>query len=221
MTPDSPTRATPGKFIVIDGPDVCGKGTQCSRLAAYLMSYPADKHKQFDVWHTREPWHSQQGKRIRVLLETAAAPTAELGKELTTLYIQDRIEHLRVILPMLDKGTHVLSDRYMYSTIAYQGAQGIPMDDLLLPQAMFRVPDLAIILLTSTEESIKRKAAARDRPYDEVFEKSHGFMEKVHANYARMAEMLPSHKLIYVDGNQERDAVYNDIKSRVDAVLGH
>jgi dTMP kinase len=216
---DKSDKTSRGKFIVIDGPDFCGKGTQCSRLVAYLMSHPGDRHKQYDVWHTREPWHSEQGKRIRELLETANAPTLELGKELTRLYIEDRRQHLLRIMPLLQSGTHVVCDRYMYSTIAYQGAQGVPVHDTIPPQQDFLVPDLSIIIELPVAESLRRKAAARDRPYDEVFEKSAAFATLVHTNYAQMADWLPWHNIAFLNGDQSKDDVALAIQKQVDELL--
>jgi dTMP kinase len=212
----------PGKFIVVDGPDFCGKGTQCELLEKYLKKHPRDKHKQFDVWDTREPWHSKYGKRIRVMLETEKDPRGK-AREFTDLYIKDRAVHVPVIRYLIKKGSHVLGDRYYYATGAYQGAQGVSMKDIFEPQRKFPVPDLAIILLTSVEESTRRKAADRQRPYDEVFEKSHEFMAKVYANYKNMVAILEEqgirHNLVYVDGERSIDAVFQDMKSLVDKLL--
>jgi len=218
-TYDKSDKTPRGKFIVLDGPDFCGKGTQMQRLVSRIMDHPLDRdRKQANVYWTREPWHSVHGRTIREILKTAKNPKS-MAQELTDLYIADRREHLQTIMPLLLKGTHVVSDRYTYSTIAYQHAQGIALEVLLGRQEFFLTPDLAVILTISVQESVFRKAAERQRPYAEVFETSAKFMRAVHKNYAKLGEMMPGHPIVYVDGGKDRDTVANTIAQHVDKAL--
>lgn len=208
-----------GKFIVIDGPDYCGKGTQCRLLVPYLMDHPSDKTaKRITVLATREPSNSDYGMHIRDMLAAEADPKENAAK-FANLFIEDRKMHLQnQVLPALENGAVVVSDRYMYSTIAYQAAQGIDPQTLIQRQTLFCVPDLSIII-PSLETIIKRKAAAKERSYEEVFEKQHAFMAAVRDNYVLMKDWLPGHNLIYVDGNRSIENVFGDIKHFVDKVV--
>ena len=216
--PKVPARV--GKFIVIDGPDYCGKGTQTRRLVSYLLDHPLDRAaKGISVLATREPTGSQYGRRIRELFATLNDPKSR-GEEIAQLFLQDRRLHLeKMVIPNLEQNVHVICDRYMYSTIAYQQAQGVDLHYLIDQQKTFLVPDVAIIILPSVAEIVKRKAAERNRPYDEVFEKSHAFIEQVRENYTKMKEWLPQHNIIMIDGDRTPEAIFEDIKKLVDKVV--
>jgi dTMP kinase len=208
-----------GKFIVIEGPDYCGKGTQSRLLVNYLLDHPKDRgQKSFSVVATREPTGSPFGRRIRELFASLKDPKSE-AETITQLFFQDRRWHIdNMILPGL-KHAHVVCDRFMYSTIAYQQAQGIDLRYLLEEQRSFIIPHLTILILPSVEQMIKRKAAERDRPYEEVFEKSHDFMAEVRGNYARMKEWLPDHNIVVLDGDRTPQEIFEDVKREVDKVL--
>ncbi|MEK6822783.1 MAG: dTMP kinase, partial [Nanoarchaeota archaeon] len=214
-----PTTLT-GKFITIDGPDYCGKGTQTRLLVSHLLDNEHDKkHKLTTVLATREPFNSPFGLQLRRLLATTTDPAAK-ANEFADLFIADRRVHLdNLILPSLNQGAIVVCDRYMYSTIAYQHAQGIPVRDLLTKQATFWIPDVSIIILPSVENIIKRKSAERNRPYEEVFEKSSEFTKNVRSNYTRMREWLPDHNIVMVDGDRTPQEIFNDIRTIVDKVV--
>ena len=111
-----------GKFIVLEGPDRCGKSTQAKLLYNYLIA------KGFDVVLTREPGGTPTAEKIRqIVLEPQldVRPMAEL-----LLYEASRAQHTQEkILPALQEGKMVICERYTMSTCAYQGyARGIDLD---------------------------------------------------------------------------------------------
>lgn len=106
----------PGKFIVFEGVDGSGKSTQIRLLADWLESENIEVVKTFEPGHIRE----FQVRDILLNSEKSLDPIAELF-----LFLADRAQHVTsVIIPALEQGKYVLCDRYIYSTIAYQGSKG-------------------------------------------------------------------------------------------------
>ena len=113
-----------GMFVVFEGIDGSGKGTQIIQLVEYIKKL--DKYQ--DVIITHEPWKS---KRIKNRLEEEKDAFSS-GLEIANLFVNDRVEHVKkLIVPNVRRGIFVLSDRYALSTIAYQSAQGVPVKVLL------------------------------------------------------------------------------------------
>jgi dTMP kinase len=149
-----------GKFIVIDGPDGAGKTTQLKMLADHL------RRCGVDLVQTRDPGGTAIGDKIRqVLLDRAndeMAVTCEV-----MLYMASRAQlAAEVIAPALRAGRCVLCDRYVSSTVAYQGAGGADVEAIL---AAGRIavgavwPDLTIILDIEAEAGLARLKNAPDR----------------------------------------------------------
>lgn len=183
-----------GKFIVFEGPDFAGKGEQTVRTFHYL--YYRSKSNEFVI--TREPtMNTPEGKEIRQLLKSLKNPY-DAAERLFYLYVEDRKKHLAsTILPNLSNGLTVLSDRYKYSTVAYQGAQGIPIDRIVDAHKDLLVPDLTIILTLPIGEWEKRLAQSKD--HDEVFDEPRKeFTAKLLENYSRMNEFFPKENITTV-----------------------
>ncbi len=147
-----------GKFIVLDGPDGCGKTTQVALLARMLTRQGAD------VLTVRDPGGTAVGESIRrLLLEPEHGPIAPVCE--TMLFMASRAQLVAErIGPALRAGRVVLGDRYVSATVAYQGALGVD------PQAILRVaevavqgvwPDLTIILDLPAEVGLRRVGARR------------------------------------------------------------
>lgn len=137
-----------GLLIAFEGIDGTGKSTQISLLAEYLRSQGKD------VIVTREPTDSDYGRRIRelYLCREQCSPEEELD-----LFIQDRKLHVtKLIKPALNAGRIVLTDRYYYSTAAYQGANGLDAADILQRNRFAPRPDLVILLTMPPELSAER-----------------------------------------------------------------
>ncbi|MEW6775331.1 MAG: dTMP kinase, partial [Bdellovibrionota bacterium] len=144
-----------GKFIVLEGIDGSGKSTQARRLAGNL------KAKGFSVVLTREPADSPAGERLRKLAREGRKGVSK--EEETRLFQEDRAWHCRnVIEPGLARGDTVVSDRYWYSTVAYQGALGAdPLAIAKESREKFPAPDFVVYLRVTPKEALRRILASR------------------------------------------------------------
>lgn len=137
-----------GTLIAFEGIDGTGKSTQIKLLADWLWAQGED------VLETREPTGSVYGRRIRELYLSRAGVTPEEELE---LFLQDRQLHVKeLIRPALKAGRIVLTDRYYYSTAAYQGANGLDPQDILARNRFAPRPDLVILLTMPPELSAER-----------------------------------------------------------------
>jgi dTMP kinase len=150
-----------GRFITLEGGEGAGKSTQARRLAAVLAE------AGLPVLRTREPGGAPGAERLRAVLlggETEWSPLAEV-----LLHFAARAEHVaRTIRPALDAGIWVVCDRFVDSTMVYQGAgQGADRAAIAALGAMIGLrPDLTLVLDVSVETSLARLAgrgAAADR----------------------------------------------------------
>jgi dTMP kinase len=156
-----PPAAPAGFFVAFEGGEGAGKSTQLRLLAAALA-----ERGYADVVVTHEPGATASGSVLRTLLldpDTVLSPRAE-----ALIYAADRAEHVhRVLRPALTQGSVVLSDRYVDSSLAYQGAgRAIDLDALRRVQRMATDglrPDLTVLLDLSPEVGLERVGAVRDR----------------------------------------------------------
>ncbi|MEM4589914.1 MAG: dTMP kinase [Candidatus Micrarchaeia archaeon] len=201
-----------GKFIVIEGIDGCGKSTQVNNIAKYLFS----KDKSNHILITREPTMlSSYGKKVRDLLKKQKN-TQKNAAVFTRLYVNDRKFHIKkIVIPAIKEGCIVISDRYKYSTFAYQLSQGDKLDNLIKLHKGLVVPDLVIILDISEEESIKRISDQKDK---ELFEKKE-FLRKVRENYLKMKELFSNENIVIIDGERNKDEVFESIKKEIDKLF--
>ncbi len=208
-----------GKFIVIDGIDFCGKGTQIDRLVTYLKNHPKDENFKFiSVVSTREPSNSHHSLEIRKTLQSSLDPY-EKAQKLTELFVNDRKAHLtNLIEPNIKAGAFVISDRYMYSTLAYQQTQGILLKNLLEMHSNMRIPDLVFLINISGKESLIRKAVKKDKRPDEMFDKI-DFQEKLSQSYLALKELLPNHPIHIIDGTQSIETIAKEIQSKVNDLI--
>lgn len=126
-----------GILIVFEGTDGTGKSTQLSLLADYL------RNCNYPVVTTREPTEGPFGQKIRSLYLNRGTCTP---REELELFLADRKEHVdQLISPALANGKIVLCDRYYLSTIAYQGAIGFDIDELITLNSFAPAPDAALL----------------------------------------------------------------------------
>lgn len=177
------------------------------------------RSKSYRILTTREPTNGRYGKKIRDILGKEKEPLKS-GELLLDLYLKDRKEHLKnTISPFLAKASKserniVLCDRYYYSTIAFQHAQGIGMDRLLKLNKGFRKPDIAFILDCPAEVSLAR---ITPRGAKEKFEQVR-FMEKVRRNFIELKELLPDNIKI-IDATGSIEEVFQAIKKELDKLI--
>jgi dTMP kinase len=151
--------ATSGVFVVLEGGDGCGKSTQVQLLVSRLRDLGRE------VVATREPGATEAGAAIRSLVLGGGDldPRAE-----ALLIAADRAEHVaEVIRPALERGAVVVSDRYIPSSLAYQGvARGLGVDEIARLSAWATgelTPDLVVILDVPADEAAARRAGPEDR----------------------------------------------------------
>ena len=146
-----------GVLLALEGIDGCGKSTQAELLAAAL------RERGLEVVLTCEPTDSPLGQQIR---EYFQGPDRYLSpKEELNLFMADRREHVaEVIEPALAEGKIVITDRYYYSSVAYQGALGLDPDRILAQNEVMAVrPDLAVILTLPVAQALARLSATPQR----------------------------------------------------------
>lgn len=215
MAAEKPKKPGKGKFIVVEGIDGSGKGTIIAMLRSYLLNRGI---KAGDILVTAEPTEGIYGKKIRKILRAGRNPR-ERAAELLSLYLRDRREHVsRVILPSLARGMVVLCDRYKYSTIAYQSAQGLPKKELIRKQEGFPKPDLAIILDLPVRKGLMRVAADAGRQGRDVFEQQ-AFLGKVRQAFLSLKKELPRENIAVVDASGTREEVFAGVLKEAGKVL--
>lgn len=193
-----------GKFIVFEGIDACGKGTQIKLFHNYL--YDSSKFNHLVL--TREPYNS---KEIRKLLAEDQSAYSNPEK-CADLYINDRAEHVvKIIEPNLKAGMIVLSDRYKYSTLAYQQAQGLDLDNLIAKHKGMPVPDLVFLIDVPVEIAAERMAKQKDGR-EAKFESDLDFQRKLRDNYLALKAKFIMEPYHIINGAQPVEKVHEEIK---------
>ena len=187
-----------GVFIVIEGLDGSGKTTQAILLANKL----SENHQ---VLSTAEPSHGKIGAFIRqdCLYEQTRLPTEAEA----LLFAADRIEHMQnELAPALSEGKIVICDRYIYSSLAYQGGAGLSLDWIKTINARALEPDFALYIDVSPERVLER--LRRKRSVMETLETQ----QKVRRIYLKYVD---KGELMLIDGDKSKDAVAQDLYSKV------
>ncbi|MEU3278699.1 dTMP kinase [Streptomyces antibioticus] len=211
---DDPVQAPAptGFFIALEGGDGAGKSTQAEALAEWIRA------KGHEVVLTREPGATPVGKRLRsILLDVSSAGLSHRAEAL--LYAADRAEHVdTVVRPALERGAVVITDRYIDSSVAYQGAGRD-----LSPTEIARisrwatdglVPHLTVLLDVSPETARERFTEAPDRLESEPAE----FHTRVRSGFLTLAAADPGRYLV-VDAGQQPETVTTVVRARLDRML--
>jgi dTMP kinase len=198
-----------GRFIVVDGPDGAGKSTQVRLLAEHLRG------QGLPVLTVRDPGGTAIGDRIREILLDNAHGEMAVECELM-LYMASRAQLVaQTIAPALRAGQCVLSDRYVSSTIAYQGAGGA---DVRAIRAVAHAavgdtwPDLTVILDLPSEVGLTRLKGTPDR----MEAKAADFHRKVREMFLRQAQDDPA-RCAVVDAAGTVEQVQQRLRDTVDA----
>ncbi len=210
-----------GKFLTFEGPEGSGKSTQSGSIVTFL------KAQGLEVLHTREPGGTSVGEAIRNLLQHDVAgdsmdPLAEL-----LLFQASRAQLVNTVIePALSSGTWVVCDRFIDSTVAYQGyARGFDLSvihDLNARAIGGCLPDLTVLVDVTVEEGFSRigKRYESDEGRKDRFEReARSFHEKVREGYLALAAESPG-RVALIDGARSIEDVYADIESRVHELIG-
>lgn len=204
--------ARPGLFLALEGGEGAGKSTQARLLAIWL------RDQGFDVVTTHEPGATKVGLRLRALLldtaHTGLSPRAE-----ALMYAADRAEHVRsVIVPALDRGAVVVTDRYVDSSLAYQGAgRQLPVSEIAELNKWATgglAPDLTILLDLAPVTGLSRRLSSADRLESEPVE----FHQRVRAGFLRLAQTEADRYLV-LNADRPESEISREIQERVRDLL--
>ena len=189
------------RFITLDGIDGSGKSTHLAAMRDWFAA------RGLPVLFTREPGGTPLGEELRRLL---LDPAAQVGLRTETLLMfAARQQHLDdVILPALEQGVHVVSDRFTDATFAYQGGgRGLPEADIAALEHWVQRglrPDLTLILDVPAEVSFARVAKARDK--DRFEQEQAAFFLRVRQAYLDRAAADPQRYRV-IDSNRDKAEV--------------
>ena len=192
-----------GFLLALEGVDGSGKTTQAQLLAVSLMQQGRE------VVLTQEPTNGPVGQKLRHYLH---GPTRHLSpSEELDLFLADRREHVETLIkPALAGGRMVITDRYYYSTVAYQGALGLDPKEILAANETFAPkPDLVFLLLMPVSQALER--LQRKRQVSELLP----YLQRVAAIY----ETLPDPRIQRLDAGSSAQALHAILLARTLAAL--
>lgn len=204
-----------GLFLTFEGGDGSGKTTQINRLVTWLES------RGQTVVLTREPGGTDLGVELRNIVmhrKGFIAPRAE-----ALLYASDRSHHIHTLVrPALERGDIVVQDRYLDSSVAYQGAGRVLDPDEVRELSLWGterlMPDLTVLLDVPATVA-KARQAAEDRDYDRLEAEAEDFHTRVRESYLALAEAEPERFLV-VNGELPIEEIHQVIITRVSDLLG-
>ncbi len=209
-----PTNAGRGLFITLEGGDGAGKTTQAALLEAWLTDAGRT------VVRTREPGGTDVGVLVRDIVlhhRGEIAPRAE-----ALLYAADRAHHVEtVVRPALERGDVVIQDRYLDSSVAYQGAGRVlgsaEVRDLSLWATGGLLPDVTVLL--DVDPSVARgRLDADDKPFDRLESEQSAFHERVRSEFLALAAAEPDRFLV-LDAARPIDDLAAAVRDRVSGAL--
>jgi dTMP kinase len=195
-------------YIALEGLEGCGKSTHTTRLGQHL-----------DAVITREPGGTRIGTELRAIL--ANPDNVEMDRRTEALLMAaDRAQHMaEVIAPALAHGQHVVSDRSIYSTLAYQGyGRQLGTTDLLAISQWAlrdRLPDIVIYIDVPTDV-LNERLAKRD--LDRFEREGAEFFARIAQGFSELRQADPE-RWIVIDGTMPKDDVEADIHTKVLARL--
>ncbi|MGW9556721.1 dTMP kinase [Nocardiopsis sp. NPDC055551] len=211
-TEEAEEASVAGAFIVLEGGEGAGKSTQVRDLTVWL------RDQGFEVVGTRQPGATKLGMRLRgLLLDRENSHITDRAEVL--LYAADKADHVQQeILPALRRGAVVISDRYVDSLLAYQGAgRDLAVSEIQeisdwATQGL--VPTLTVLLDVRPQEGLARLGGPADRIESESAE----FHERVRKGFRALAEAEPDRYLV-LDASESRERIAREIQRRVRPLL--
>lgn len=202
-----------GVFITFEGGDGSGKSTQAGLLADWLQSTGRT------VMQTREPGGTELGLELREIVLHRRGDIAPRAEAL--IYAADRAHHIATkVRPAIERGEVVIQDRYLDSSVAYQGAgrvlDGAEIRDLSLWAIEGFLPDLTILL--DLDESVGRDRLKQRTKYDRLEAEQADFHARVRAGYLELAAAEPERFLV-LPATDSIQSLAAAIKARVESLL--
>ena len=213
------TARTTGRLIAFEGVEGCGKSTQITHLAEHL------RELGFEVVTTREPGGTDVAEAVREILLDADGDAMD-GRTEALLYAAARAEHVaKVIRPALERGAIVLTDRYLDSSLAYQGhARGLGIDEVARINAFGTdetTADIVVLLHIDVREGLaraRRRAGEHDGS-DRLEAEPLAFHERVAGGFAVLANRDPA-RYVVVDADADVATVAQRVREAVRERLG-
>ena len=202
-----------GLFVTIEGGDGSGKSTQSALLSEWLES------EGRTVLLTREPGGTAFGLEVRELVlhwHGDISPRAE-----ALLYAADRAHHIATkVRPALERGEIVLQDRYLDSSVAYQGAGRVLQSDEIRNLSLWATQDLLpdLTILLDLDESLGRDRLKQRTKYDRLEAEEQDFHARVRAGYLKLAAAEPERFLV-LDAADDLESLASAIRERVSKLL--
>ena len=202
-----------GYFIVVEGPDGSGKTTVCNLLAAKL------KEEGKQIVHTREPGGIDIAEQIRNVILDPKNEAMD-GKTEALLYAASRRQHLvERVIPSIEEGKIVLCERFVYSSLVYQGyARGLGIDEVFAINKFAigdMMPDLVIYLDVDEKVGLSRVDSRGNK--DRLDGESSAFHKKVVAGYQLIKERFKDFKV--VDASKDVDTVLRDCMDIINSFI--
>lgn len=203
-----------GLFITLEGGDGSGKSTQAELLSSWLTD------AGYVVVRSREPGGTDLGLELREIVLHRRGDIAPRAEAL--LYAADRAHNIATkVRPAIERGEIVIQDRYLDSSVAYQGAgrvlDGQEVREISLWATEGLMPDLTILLDLDEGVGRERLDEARTR-YDRLEAEKHDFHARVRAAYLALAEAAPERFLV-LPATDSIDSIAASVRSRVESLL--
>lgn len=202
-----------GKFIVLEGIEGCGKGTQTKLLSDFLS-------QKYEVLNKRYP---DYGTPIGDLLSGWLHKKYDLSPDVQALlYLADFSKDKELVEKYRESGKMVLDDRYFTSTIVYQRTKGVSIERLLKLAELCNLPkpDICIYIKISPETSFERKATQKGVENMDRHEEDKKFLKVIYDGYESMAKDNIFCDWAIVDGEKSVEEVFDDIKKLLNEKLG-
>ena len=203
-----------GIFISIEGPDGSGKSTQINNIKEYFHQ------KNYPIVFTREPGGTAIGERIReIILDNACSEMDYMTEAM--LYAASRAQHVaQVIRPALEEGNIVICDRFVDSSLAYQG-YGRKLGEAVAIINGYAVrdclPDVTFLLKVDPAVGRHRIEDGRNRQ-DRLEQERDEFHMAVYRGYLEL-EKKYSHRILGIDASRSIESIRDDIYERLDEIL--
>jgi dTMP kinase len=203
-----------GVFVTFEGGDGSGKTTQIQLLKKWLEDHG------HTVVVTREPGGTDLGNELREIIlhrKGFIAPRAE-----ALLYAADRAHHIHTLVkPALERGEVVVQDRYLDSSLAYQGAGRVLDPNEVREVSLWATENLMpvlTVLLDVPADVAKKRQNALERAYDRLEAEAEDFHQRVRTSYQALADAEPERFLV-IDGTLAIEAIHDQIIQKVSHLL--
>ena len=203
-----------GCFITVEGTDGSGKSTQIELLMKYLTD------KGLDIVFSREPGGTEISEKIREIILDIDNKNMT-GTTEALLYAAARSQHVEEkIIPALEAGKIVICDRFVDSSIAYQGAARNLGADVIMQMNSFALhglmPDMTLFFDLSPEKGILRKK--NERALDRLEAEKLDFHKRVYEGYRMLCKMYHD-RIVPIDADRSVETVHKDVVEAIDRLL--